>query len=80
MLAFSHGAAERIKRLEPDVISAYNRFSAYFSSHEEHPTTFTTENYDALRYHQPSAVHHHPLNRILHPWKPSLDEGGPSNK
>ncbi len=75
VLLFSKEAAGRIDSLEPDVVSAFERFSAYFPSRQRYPLTFTTENYDAFRYYREFAVGYNPLNFILHPLKCRLEEG-----
>ena len=75
MLAFSGRAAELIGSLEPDVISAFERFSAYFPSKGRHPLVFTAENYDAFRYYRRFAIRNQPLNLIIQPWKRRLEEG-----
>ncbi len=75
MLTFSKKAADAIDSLEPDIVSAFERFSAYFPSRLHYPTTFTTENYDAFRHYREFAVGYNPLNLILHPLKCRLEEG-----
>ena len=75
VLMFSKKAANEIFHLEPDVVSAFERFSAYFPSHRSYPMTFTAENYDAFRYYQKFAIENHPLNAFIHPWKRRLEEG-----
>lgn len=75
VLMFSVKAANEISSLEPDIVSAFERFSAYFPSHQSCPMTFAAENYDAFRYYRRFAVDNHPLNAIIHPWKCYLEEG-----
>lgn len=75
VLLFSKRAARLLSDLEPDVISTYERFSAYFPSLTRYRITFTTENYDAFRYYRAFAVQYNPLNVLVHPWKRHLEEG-----
>lgn len=75
VLLFSRAAADLVDDLEPDVVSTYERFSAYFPSFQRFPKTFTTENYDAFRYYRAFAVQYNPMNALVHPWKCRLEEG-----
>lgn len=75
MLMFSRKASDLVTSLEPDIVSAFDRFSAYYPSHQSQPLTFTAENYDAFRYYREFAVGYNPLNALVHPWKRRLEEG-----
>jgi glycosyltransferase involved in cell wall biosynthesis len=76
VLMFSKQACRIIRSLEPDVVAASERFSAYYPSKEKNPPlTFTTHNYDAFRYYKEFAIEHNSLNAFVFPWKSRLEEG-----
>jgi glycosyltransferase involved in cell wall biosynthesis len=74
VLSFSRKARKLIAALEPDVVSANERFSAYFPSHLDFPFAFTIHSRDAFRNYWSFAVHDNPLNVVVHPWKCYLEE------
>ncbi len=74
-LTFSRKAVGLIDSINPDVVSAFERFSAYFPSLHSYPMSFTAENYDAFRYYRTFAINYNPINILVHPWKRRLEEG-----
>lgn len=71
---YSKRAATLIRKINPDIILTYERFSALFPSLLEYPSIFFTCNCDAMGFFREYAIERHHLNRLLAPVKKRLEE------
>lgn len=73
-LLYSKSVAEKIKQLNPDIISLNERFSAYFPSKVDIPKTFTTHNPDAMEFFKDFAIENNKLNTLFFYFKRKVEE------
>ena len=74
-LLYSKAVANKIKLINPDIISLNERFSAYFPSKLSIPKTFTTHNPDAMAFYKDFALKSNGLNYVFFGVKKRIEEG-----
>lgn len=78
-LLLSKKMAERIKEINPDIITLTGRFTAYFPSKLNIPKVFVTHNPDAMEFYKDFAVKNNRLNYFYFPFKKRIEERVMSN-
>lgn len=73
-LIYSKLVCNKIKKINPDVISLNERFSAYFPSKLQIPKIFTTHNPDAMEFYKQFAISSNKLNYLFFDLKKKVEE------